>query len=316
MDEFKMHRKKLIMVLISLCITACGGGSGSGTVENTLPPAPAPAPTILKGAFFDSAVEGLNYQTATQNGTTTTEGEFNYIANETVVFSIGGIEFPATLGAPYVTPLNVFATEDLTNVAVVNMIRLLQSLDLDGIAENGIEISEMAHVLASDLTIDFADDSFDSQVQEIVENSGGVYQSLISADKALSHFQNTLSTLNGENTSGCTSTHDKVGFTGSFQTLAHNVSGQATIIDDCTIEISSFDYDGGGPLVYFYGAINEEYAGNNSFAVGDRIDGQVFENSQITLRLPQGRTLDDMDGLSVWCADFDVNFGNVEFTAP
>ena len=60
MDEFKMHRKKLIMVLISLCITACGGGSGSGTVENTLPPAPAPAPTILKGAFFDSAVEGLN----------------------------------------------------------------------------------------------------------------------------------------------------------------------------------------------------------------------------------------------------------------
>jgi hypothetical protein len=312
-----MAVKNLFALVLLITLSACGGGSTSTPTPTAISqPTPAPVPTILTGVFVDSTVEGLNYQTLTQSGRTTAAGEFSYIANETVTFSIGDIEFPEALGSSYVTPLTIFSTEDFTHVAVVNMIRLLQSLDLDGIAENGIEIPEMAHVLASDLTIDFTDANFEVLVQEIVANSGGFYQTLISSDAALLHFQQTLSALNGENTSGCTSSHSKVGFTGSFQTQAHNVSGQATIIDDCTIELSNFDYDGGGPLVYFYGALNEQYDGSAAFSIGNIISGQVYENANITLRLPQGKTLDELHGISVWSADFSVNFGNVEFTAP
>lgn len=311
-----MNIKNLLPLVIFLFISACGGGSDSNESAVQPTPVPTPTPTVLTGMFFDSAVEGLNYQTPTQSGRTSVDGEFSYIANEMVTFSIGDLEFPATLASESITPLNIYNTESLSDQSVINMIRLLQTLDIDGQPDNGIEIPEMSHVLASGLTIDFNDNNFDQLVNELVANSGGVNTALISEDAALAHFQQTLSELSGTSASGCTSLHEKIGFTGSFQTIAHNVSGQARIIDDCTIEITNFDYDGGGPLVYFYGALDEQYSGSAAFAIGDTIHGQVFNNAQITLQLPQGKTLDDLDGLSVWCASFNANFGNAEFTAP
>lgn len=313
-----MKIKSIVIVLLSILMAACGGGGSSPTPAAAPQPAPIPQPELVisTGQFIDAFVEGLNYQTATQSGRTTMEGRFNYAVNEMVTFSIGDLKFPATLAEQYVTPLDIYNTDSFSHVAMVNMIRLLQTLDLDGMPDNGIEIPEMSHVLAAGLTIDFNDSNFDQLVEELVANSGGPHFGLVSAEAALTHFKQSLSELNDDGSGGCTANHPSVGFTGTFQTNSHNVAGSAHIVDDCTIEISSFDYDGGGPLVYFYGALNEEYSGSDSFAVGDRIDGQVFENSTITLRLPQGRTLDEMDGLSVWCADFNVNFGNVEFTAP
>ena len=312
-----MHIKNLLPVFILLFLTACGGG-GSGSTPPVTPPTPdpTPSPTVLMGKFVDSAVEGLKYQTATQSGSTSKDGEFNYVANETVTFSIGDIEFPATLGAEYITPLAIYNTDSLAHKAVINMIRLLQTLDLDGMPSNGIEIPEMSHVLASGLTIDFNASNFDELVAELVVNSGGPHLALVSADAALAHFQQTLTELDITTVSGCTSTHAMVGFTGDFQTHAHNVSGHAKIVDDCTIEITNFDYDGGGPAVYFYGALNGQYSSNSAFVIGDQLNGQVYDNATITLQLPQGKTLDNLNGLSVWCADFNANFGDVTFTAP
>lgn len=46
-------------------------------------------------------------------------------------------------------------------------------------------------------------------------------------------------------------TSAKVGKTLTLSSRAHGVSGTATVVDDCTIQLSNFNYDGGGlPDVY------------------------------------------------------------------
>jgi len=242
------------------------------------------------------------------------DGEFNYQAGEKIIFSIGDITFPEVEAKAVVTPLDLFSTQNINDPSVVNTIRLLQSLDEDANPQNGILIPEKAHELAAGLTLDFANSNFDSLVATLVSTSGGANSQLIDTVTAIDHFQMSLADWDLPYRKGCEKTHDKVGHSGTFETFQHNVSGKATIIDNCTIEISQFDYDGGGPDVYFYGAINHDYTGNSAFAIGDNINGTVYNNATILLTLPSNKTLDDLNGLSVWCQDVNVNFGQVTFT--
>ena len=280
--------------------------------DNT--PITVPAPTLLTGVFLDSAVEGINFSTASQSGKTNEQGEFTFLVDENITFSIGGIELPTIPAALYLTPLSVFDTDDINQTEVVNLLRLLQTLDTDGDASNGITIMDSIHTLAADLNIDFSADDFTTQVATLVSDSGAANQTLVDTDDAIAHFQLTLNDINDTEMTSCTKTNAKVGQSGFFDTRAHNVTGKATIIDDCTIEISQFTYDGQGPVVYFYGAIGHQYADQSAFALGKKLTGTVFNNDTLTITLPQGKSLDDLTGLSVWCVDFDANFGQMEFS--
>jgi len=115
---------------------------------------------------------------------------------------------------------------------------------------------------------------------------------------------------------GCSSDHPHVGYTGEFNTFSHDVAGTATIIDDCTIELTNFSYDGGGPAVYFYGGIGHQYTEDSAFIIGDLLTGTVYSGDTVSLTLPEGKTFDDLTGIGVWCVDFAVDFGNVEFLMP
>ena len=105
-----------------------------------------------------------------------------------------------------------------------------------------------------------------------------------------------------------------VGYSGFFSTLAHNVSGLATIVDDCTIKLSNFDYDGSGPAVYVYAGKHHDYASVEAFSISQRIEGQTNQDAEFIFRLPTNKTLDDLNGLSVWCDDFNADFGHMTFT--
>jgi len=236
-----MFIRYALLSFIALLLSACGGSSDS--TQESPPPVvvtPAPAPIIYTGIFLDSFVENLSYATASSTGMTNVMGEFSYQLNEQVTFSIGSIAFLPIEAEAIITPLTIFDTQDINNIAVVNMLRLLQSLDIDGNADNGITISDTAHELANGLTVNFSDTDFDSQVANLVAMSGALNQQLISAESAIAHFQQTLSE---QDISVCAKTHSKIGQTGFFSTFAHNVAGMATIIDDCTIEITQFDYE-------------------------------------------------------------------------
>ena len=310
-----MAYKLLLSSTLAMLLTACGSDDNTPEVQNDLPATlTSPTVTTYTGQFFDSAVAGLNYQTASQSGQTNDLGEFSFQTDEMITFSIGGIELPSTLASLYLTPLDLYQTTDINQIEVVNLLRLLQSLDADGDASNGIEITEPVHQLAASINLDFSASDFSEQVAELISQSGAANQVLIPAEMAIAHFQQTLNEISNTNLTSCTTEHEKVGHSGFFNTFAHNVSGKATIIDDCTIEISQFSYDGGGPDVYIYGAIDHQYAQQDAFPIGQKISEQVFNNSTFTIRLPTNKSLDDLTGLSVWCVDFAVNFGQMEFT--
>lgn len=114
----------------------------------------------------------------------------------------------------------------------------------------------------------------------------------------------------------CGSTHSTVGHVAELSTLQHGVSGTVTIVDDCTLEVTNFNYDASGIDVRFYGGIDGNY--RDGFGIGPDLvrPGNPYFNETLRVQLPEGQTLDDMNGVSVWCVDVFVNFGSGQFMPP
>ncbi len=114
-------------------------------------------------------------------------------------------------------------------------------------------------------------------------------------------------------TAACTKTSAKIGQVANLSTRSHNVKGQAKIVDDCTIEISNFSYDGLGlSKVFVYGAKGGNYI--TGFPICINLRGTVFNNQTLKVTLQVG-DLDKLDGISIWCADANANFGDGTFAA-
>jgi hypothetical protein len=182
-------------------------GCGDSTDVETTPVNPAnespdePANNLITGVFIDSPVSNISYATTTQSGKTNSAGEFQYLAGESVMFSIGGITFGPTLAKPQLSPLDLVGTNDTSDVEVVNIARLLQSLDVDGDPNtDGIAITDDAAIYAESLStpddVDFTASAtdFENQVAVInlVANSGSVTTVLIDANQAQAHLEESL----------------------------------------------------------------------------------------------------------------------------
>jgi mono/diheme cytochrome c family protein len=110
----------------------------------------------------------------------------------------------------------------------------------------------------------------------------------------------------------CASTHPRIGQTAELQELFHGVGGTAEILDDCTLEIRDFTYDGNGIDVRLYGGLNGDY--DAGFPIGDQlIKRGGYSGETLTFTLPQGRTFDELHGVSVWCVAAGVDFGSGTF---
>jgi Electron transfer DM13 len=113
-------------------------------------------------------------------------------------------------------------------------------------------------------------------------------------------------------------TSPKVGWRAELSTIEENVSGSVTIIDDDTIRIDDFMYDGGGISVYFYlGASDTATAFKSGLLIGTELVGTTFDGSQppLMIDLPAGETLEGQHAISVWCKVANVSFGSGEFAA-
>ena len=108
--------------------------------------------------------------------------------------------------------------------------------------------------------------------------------------------------------------YDRTGWQAPLSTLFHNVSGTVTIVDANTLLVEDFNYDGGGPAVYFYlGADNTDGSFNSGLGIGPLLTGTTYTNDTLLVDLPGTQTLDGYTAISVWCADFNVNFGSGTF---
>lgn len=94
---------------------------------------------------------------------------------------------------------------------------------------------------------------------------------------------------------------------------SHFAEGSATILDDRTLQIDHFTYDGTAPLVYFYlGATDSQADFENGIPIGPLLD-RAYVDETVFVQLPIGQTLDGYAAISVWCAQFDVNFSSASF---
>lgn len=131
--------------------------------NTTAPSMLSPDGNTLVGRFVDSPVSGLLYNTSSGlSGMTNAAGEFQFLADDTVTFSLGAIVLGSTKGASRITPFDLAGFElpsvnldfdDLTADIIqlnrgdvspfstgVNLLILLQSLDRNNNADDGIEI--------------------------------------------------------------------------------------------------------------------------------------------------------------------------------
>ncbi len=193
------------VLILSATLTACGGSSSSSSNDGDTPP--PDTPQTAQGIFLDSAVEGLGYTSGALSGFTDNAGTFEYEDGQSVTFTIGDIVIGTTNGADTLTPLELIATaSDASNPAVINIARLLQTLDDDGDPDNGILILPSVRELAVDQAINFDQsvDAFtdDGNVQTVVSTlttmtSAGA-RMLIDAATASAHLNATLDGLNDD----------------------------------------------------------------------------------------------------------------------
>lgn len=115
----------------------------------------------------------------------------------------------------------------------------------------------------------------------------------------------------------CDATHPKIGQVAELDTFAHQVSGTAVIVDDCTIRLDDFVFDGQGIDVRFYSGLGGNYLNGFSMSENDLRRPEGYDGSEtVYAQLPEGRTLDELDGISVWCVPVAQSFGDGLFQDP
>ncbi|XP_063602074.1 protein Skeletor, isoforms B/C-like [Penaeus indicus] len=109
-------------------------------------------------------------------------------------------------------------------------------------------------------------------------------------------------------------------YIGRLSTLHHDVTGDVYAVDNITVFIEGFTYDGEAPDAFFFAGNREAEPSNRGFIIPDeRGRTQVlgpYRNKNLVLRFPvtkKGqRSLNDVQWISVWCRKFSIDFGHVK----
>jgi hypothetical protein len=112
----------------------------------------------------------------------------------------------------------------------------------------------------------------------------------------------------------CAAEHALVGAVTTLETRFHNVAGIVTVVDDCTVEISDFTFDGQGISVHAVLARDPDFDSFDIISEDLRPDGP-YDTETLTLPLREGMTLDGVTHFSIWCVPAAASFGDGEFSA-
>ena len=114
-----------------------------------------PLAKVEPGHFVDAPVNGLTYRTVTQEGITGEEGQFWFLPDERITFHVGNLYLGEALADRSVTPMDLFQAQ-IDDDRVLNMARLLQSLDGDGNPGAGsINITEAVRACLNNALVTF-----------------------------------------------------------------------------------------------------------------------------------------------------------------
>lgn len=146
----------------------------------------------------------------------------------------------------------------------------------------------------------------------------------------IGEMEDTFTVPQSEYTGGATSCSTVMaGCTGTFVNGAtHKVEGVITVVDDCTFEISGWQFDGMGPAVEWWAAMQDDRENvfpypANAIKVGELGPPGNYQtgsdhggDSEVVVRL--GKAEDgsqvllspEFNHISLWCEEFAVDFGN------
>jgi hypothetical protein len=113
------------------------------------------------------------------------------------------------------------------------------------------------------------------------------------------------------------STYPRAGWETHLTQLGHKVAGTATIVDERTIRLTHFSYDGFAPMMYVYLATNQTASAfrNHGLIIGPRL-ARAYSNETHTVQLPEGQSFDGRTAVSIWCLTVQGNFGWGTFAPP
>lgn len=160
---------------------------------------------IRDGQLVDGPVEGVQFESGSQRGVTGPNGEFRFEEGEDIHFFIGDIALgQPVLAKSLMSPIDLVPGGNLTNTEVLNIARLLQSLDaIPGDARITIpgsirRIARVHHAGIGSILehLDLADnDAFANSGSQLVATLTEDYAftaTLIDANAARLHMQTSL----------------------------------------------------------------------------------------------------------------------------
>ena len=163
----------VISVIASTFLVGCQGSSSSSTIGTAY--------------YIDSAVEGVSYVCGSQSGTTDTEGGFMFEKGQDCAFFIGDLLLRSVKASSLKN--NISILEDDTNTA-----QLLQSLDSDGNAQNGIQVAKESASLFREITqkiVPTDDLKLDDIVAQIKNRDNTFQGRFVSKEEAMTHLAQT-----------------------------------------------------------------------------------------------------------------------------
>jgi len=189
----KVIKRGVLAGFVSTLIISCGGGGGGGGSTGTNSLQENNQGQELTGILLDSAVSGVSYQTSTgEEGLTDANGSFNYKAGEEVTFTVGRITLGKSSGSEIITPIELVGANNTADQRVINISRLLQTIDEDQNPDNGITVSTTTRSALRNRTIDF-----DVPISDFTNNNqamliSSVGRTMVSAESAVNHLHSSL----------------------------------------------------------------------------------------------------------------------------
>jgi len=166
-----LHIRNLIaLVLVAFLVACTGGGGGNGDNNDN----DGNDDVVNVGILLNSPVKNIGYRTNSKQGYTNASGEFTYLEGESVTFYIGDLELPEVVAKPVITPLDLTGANDIRDNRVVNISRLLQTLDAEPDNMSRIVIHDQAHRSATQVDFSLSPSHFENlaAVQVLIFNAG------------------------------------------------------------------------------------------------------------------------------------------------
>ncbi len=106
-----------------------------------------------------------------------------------------------------------------------------------------------------------------------------------------------------------------VGWEAEIMGTAHDVAGTAVIVDEDTIEIEGWTFDGGGINARIFLLVDGDDF-NRDIELTDNLVGDPSDGDTLVLDLPGDVGFEDFNLLTVWCIPAGVSFGDGLFEPP